>query len=249
VLERTFVHVPGVGLPIEKHLWEQGCLNWDDFLTESTRYSSGHVSQASLIRHLEESKTALSKRDGDFFRQGLGLKEAWRAFPEFRDKCVYLDIETDGGNSGASITTIGMYDGSYFKCLIQGKDLDDFPEIMAEYAYVVTFYGSGFDIPMLQKRFREMPFRQIHLDLCPTLRRLGYRGGLKKIEKQLGLSRGDDTDGLDGRDAILLWRRYKALGEEEALETLIAYNREDVVNMEYLAEVAYKGLREQILGA
>lgn len=195
---------------------------------------------------LEKSQLALAEGRASFFRYGLGSKEAWRAFPDFRDRCVYLDIETDGGQSGDAITMIGLYDGSEFTALVKGRDLDRFPEIISRYSMIVTFFGASFDIPMVQKRFRNLRLEQLHVDLCPTLKRLGYRGGLKKIEKQLGIARGDDTDGLNGLDAIRLWKRYTVLREESSLETLIAYNREDVVNMERLAEVAYDGLRDQL---
>jgi uncharacterized protein YprB with RNaseH-like and TPR domain len=170
------------------------------------------------------------------------MGEAWRAWPEFRDRCVYLDIETDGGRSGAAITTIGMYDREGFVGLVRDVDLGNFPDLITNYSMIVTFFGAGFDLPMLSKRFPNVRFDQIHLDLCPTMRKLGYRGGLKSIEKQLGLARGEDTDGLTGLDAIRLWRQHER-GDRKALDTLIAYNREDVVNLETLAEVAYRKLK------
>lgn len=177
------------------------------------------------------------------------MSEAWRAWPEFRSSCVYLDIETNGGQSGDSITTIGLYDGNEFQCLVKGQDLANFRDIISKYSMMVTFFGASFDIPMLQKLFRDVTFDQIHLDLCPTLRRLGLRGGLKKIEKQLGISRVEEAEGLSGLDAIRLWHAYSRRGDEKALETLIAYNREDVINLETLAEYAYNQLREATLGA
>ena len=170
------------------------------------------------------------------------MAEAWRAWPDFRDRCVYLDIETDGGRTGSAITTIGLYDKDGFTGLVRHNDLGNFPDIISRYSMIVTFFGASFDLPMLQKRFGSVRFDQIHLDLCPTLRRLGLKGGLKSIEKQLGLSRGEDTDGLTGLDAIRLWRRYER-GDQNALDTLIAYNREDVVNLEILAEHAYTRLK------
>jgi uncharacterized protein YprB with RNaseH-like and TPR domain len=35
-------------------------------------------------------------------------------------------------------------------------------------------------------------------------------------------------------------------GDSRALERLIAYNREDCVNLERLAEVAYEGMRDMV---
>ena len=112
---------------------------------------------------------------------------------------------------------------------------------------LVTFFGSGFDLPMLEKRFRGHTFNQIHFDLCPTLRRLGLRGGLKSIERQLGIARGEETDGLSGWDAVKLWNMYYHLGDEAALERLVAYNREDVVNLETLAIYAVERLQVQTM--
>lgn len=246
MLERTFIHIPGVGDETERSLWRQGCSTWHDLLADPSRFSCGTVGRDDIQGFLEKSVSSLAEGNHQFFRRGLGTKEAWRALPDFGHSCVYLDIETDGGQSGDSITTIGLYDGKEYVCLVKGQDLENFRDIISNYSMIVTFFGNGFDIPMLQKRFRDVPFDQIHLDLCPTLRRLGYRGGLKKIEKQLGIARGDDTDGLNGLDAIRLWRRHLHLRDEKALETLIAYNREDVVNMVRLAEIAYEGLHKLV---
>jgi len=244
VLESTFIHIPGLGLETERALWTDGCYSWKHLSEGIDRFSYGQVERSIVKRSIEKSFKSLEKRDGTFFQRGLGLKDSWRAFPEFRDSCVYLDIETDGGTSGASITTIGLYDGVEFKCLIKGQNLEQFPEIIAQYGMIVTFFGANFDLPMLEKRFFGLRFKQLHLDLCPTLRRVGLRGGLKSIERQLGISRGEETDGLGGLDAIRLWRRYTTLGDDQALETLVAYNREDVVNMEYLATYAYDHLKK-----
>lgn len=242
MLEKTFVHVPGVGSHTERELWSGGCHSWADLLDGIDRYSFGTAARDDVKRHIEQSQNSLEQGEHQFFARGLGMSEAWRAWPEFRGKCVYLDIETDGGRSGAAITTVGLYDGESFRALVQGDDLGNFPDIISGYSMIVTFFGAGFDLPMLQKRFGALRFDQIHIDLCPTLRRLGYRGGLKSIEKQLGIARSEETDGLTGLDAIRLWRQYER-GNKKALETLIEYNREDVVNLERLAELAYTKLK------
>ena len=245
MLESTFIHIPGVGSEAEKSLWEQGCHSWGDLAQGLDRFSLGQAERSVVKRTLDKSVKSLAARDGSFFKKGLGLKDAWRAYPEFKDSCVYLDIETDGGQSGNSITTIGVYDGVEFKCFVKGQNILDFPEYMQRFGMVVSFYVANFDLPMLEKRFTGLKFNQIHLDLCPTLRQIGITGGLKKIEKHLGISRGEDTDGMGGLDAIRLWNRYSNLGDDRALETLIAYNREDVVNLEYLSQYAYENLRKR----
>jgi len=57
-------------------------------------------------------------------------------------------------------------------------------------------------------------------------------------EKTMGIDRGD-LDGVDGYFAVLLWRDYQQNQNEKALETLLAYNIEDVVNLEILMVMAY----------
>ena len=48
-----------------------------------------------------------------------------------------------------------------------------------------------------------------------SLLQLGFSGGLKAIERRLGLVREDDVIGLDGRDAVVLWAAH-CNGDESA---------------------------------
>lgn len=241
MLRSTFIHIDGIAHATEQRLWRAGFEDWHALLAYEGELD-GVASHGYFREQVAESIERLESGHHQFFARPLGLREAWRAFHDFRDSCVYLDIETDGGQSGDSITTIGMYDGVQYTCLVKGSDLENFRDAISKYSMIVTFFGSGFDLPMLNKRFRGLDLDQIHIDLCPTLRQVGLRGGLKKIEKQLGIGRSDETDGLNGLDAVRLWRRYDRFGDDAALETLIAYNREDVVNLEHLAEYAYSHL-------
>lgn len=215
-------------------------------LASPSRWSVGSASKTAARKHLERSQLALKNQEHQFFRPGLGMRQAWRAFPEFRNSCVYLDIETDG-TAGNAVTMIGMYDGKEYRCFIQGDDLENFRDAISHYSMIVSFFGFSYDIPVLQKRFPGLDFDQIHIDLCPTLAQLEIRGGLKKIEKQFGIERSPETEGLTGRDAIYLWRKHRTHDDLNALKRLIAYNREDCVNLEKLAEHAYDGLKARAL--
>lgn len=248
MLRQSFIHVPGIGPAAERSLWEQGCADWDAYLAEPDRFSLGSARIDHVGTFLELSRDALAEREHQFFARHLGLAESWRAWPDFKDTAVYLDIETDGGNSGDAITMIGLYDSTGFQCLTRDEGLGAFPDIMSRYSMVVTFFGASFDLPMIQKKFTGFRFDQLHLDLCPTLKRVGFKGGLKKIEKAVGIARPDEAEGLNGRDAIRLWRQYERYGDIGAKETLIAYNREDVVNLETLAQIAYDRLKDDAYG-
>jgi hypothetical protein len=226
---------------MERQLWERGCHSWKHYLDEPTQFS--FTSCSTLQSWIERSEDAVHERNHQFFAKRLKTKNAWRAWPEFRDSMVCLDIETDGGQSGDSVTMVGLYDGSEFTCFVKGDNLESFRDKISHYSVIVTFFGSGFDLPMLQKRFPGMQFDHIHIDLCPALRSVGLRGGLKSIERQMGIARDESTQGLSGYDAVRLWRRYTQLHDEQALELLIRYNREDVVNLVPLADMAYERLK------
>jgi uncharacterized protein YprB with RNaseH-like and TPR domain len=65
-------------------------------------------------------------------------------------------------------------------------------------------------------------------------RRLGLTGGLKAVERAVGIDR--DRPDLSGEDAVRLWREYRR-GDERAFETLVSYNRDDTENLRTLADV------------
>lgn len=242
MLTRTFCHIPGIGSDTEQELWRQGCLSWADYLANPTEFKVGSASRKIVTEYVQRSMEALEAGHHQFFAKALRSYDVWRAWPEFQERCLYLDIETDGGPTGDAITLIGFYDGQRFTCRIRGNDIENFRDDVSNCSMIVTFFGSGFDLPMLRKRFPGLHLDQIHLDLCPTLRNLGLRGGLKAIERQLGLKRSDQTQFLTGRDAVELWLRYQRYGDTKALNVLLTYNQEDVVNLEKLARYAYRRL-------
>jgi hypothetical protein len=57
-------------------------------------------------------------------------------------------------------------------------------------------------------------------------------GGLKAVERRLGIRR--KLPGIDGMEAVRLWRRYRAAQDRKALRTLLEYNQEDVLNLKTL---------------
>jgi hypothetical protein len=76
------------------------------------------------------------------------------------------------------------------------------------------------------------------IDLRYVLYSLGYRGGLKRVEHQLGTDRGNLRD-VDGFFAVLLWDEYLKTKNRQVLETLLAYNVQDTITLENLMVTAY----------
>jgi len=185
-----------------------------------------------------ESVTRLEEGDAGYFADNLPANEMWRLFPEFRDSTVYLDIETTGmAGSENTITTIATFDGETILYYVKDHNLESFRRDIERYRAVVTFNGRCFDVPFLERYFGiRMP--RAHIDLRFLLKSLGYGGGLKGCEKKLGIDR-EDLDGVDGFFAVLLWHDFKHNNNIRALETLLAYNILDAVNLETLMVMAY----------
>ena len=234
MLISTFVHIPGIGQSTERKLWEKGILSWDHLLQEPDILP--RVSAYEICQVLEQSAQALDS-DPAFFTKRLRSFEVWRLFPHFRFETAYLDIETTGLGETAEITTIALYDGEQVQTYVNGQNLDQFVEDIERFKVLVTYNGICFDIPVIQNYFK-IRMDQAQLDLRYILAKLGCRGGLKGCERQLGINRGT-LDGIDGAFAVLLWREYERYDNQSALDTLLAYNVEDTVNLERLMVEAY----------
>jgi len=235
MLQNTFCHIRGIGPRTERHLWRSGVGSWH--AARGALPLPAHKAEP-VRRGAEESLARLEARDAEWFAARLPSNQAWRMWPEFRDSVAYLDIETTGmGGPGDYITAIGVYDGRRLRHYVQGHNLFDFRDDIAQYRLLVTYNGKCFDLPFIRS-YLGLPMRQAHIDLRYVLASLGYRGGLKGCERLLGLARGDLAD-VDGYFAVLLWWDYANNGNERALETLLAYNTLDVVNLATLMTLAY----------
>ncbi|GAG47334.1 unnamed protein product, partial [marine sediment metagenome] len=73
-----------------------------------------------------------------------------------------------------------------------------------------------------------------HCDLMYDCWRNNLYGGFKAVERQLGIQR--RLKGITGYDAVRLWWRYVNDYDEDALATLLEYNKEDVINLKTLKE-------------
>ncbi|HEY3379663.1 MAG TPA: ribonuclease H-like domain-containing protein [Armatimonadota bacterium] len=235
MLEQTFCHIPGIGAKTEEGLWAAGIRSWQEV--------AGHAGlparrAAALTQHAGESLARLAERDAPFFAERLPSGQHWRLFPHFRERIAYLDIETTGlGNPGDHITTIALYDGREIRHYVHGENLPAFEEDVRAYDLLVTFNGKCFDIPFIESSFG-MQLRTPHIDLRYVFASLGYRGGLKQIERTLGFDRGELAE-VDGYFAVILWHDYVKKNNRAALETLLAYNLLDTVNLEALMVHAY----------
>jgi uncharacterized protein YprB with RNaseH-like and TPR domain len=237
MLTNTFCHMPGIGARVEQRLWAAGILSWEHaFRADSFPVSGGRA--AAICRSARESIEELSRRNAAFFADNMRSSEHWRLFPEFRNSVAYIDIETTGlGHYGDYITSIALYDGADVRWYVHGENLEEFAEDIRRYRLLVSYNGKTFDVPFIRNYLR-IPMEQAHIDLRYVLKSLGYTGGLKGCERKLGLDRGE-LDGVDGYFAVLLWNDYIRNDNRGALDSMLAYNIADAVNLEALMVMAY----------
>lgn len=140
----------------------------------------------------------------------------------------YLDIET---SFDGDVTVVGLFraDRGLFQLVGSANTTEALEELLAGLDTLCTFNGDTFDLPVLKRSFDlDLSERYRSLDLNVECRRVGIRGGLKRIEMGFQIPR--SLRGVNGYDAMVLWERWEN-GDRGALETLLRYNADDVINL------------------
>lgn len=154
---------------------------------------------------------------------------------------AYLDIETTGLFPGEDeITVIGIYlrdgvDSRLVQLVGVEATADNLLGALKGVSTIYTYNGSRFDIPFIRLRLGiDLASLFDHCDLMYNCWRNNLYGGLKAVERQLGIER--RLSEVNGWEAIRLWLKYQADSDEEALAQLLEYNKEDVVNLTAVKE-------------
>ena len=145
---------------------------------------------------------------------------------------AYLDIETSWQKT---ITIIGIYRPGEGTTQLIAPEItrENLLQALAGADRLFTYNGSAFDLPVIRRWLGiDLTGHVPHRDLMYDCRKRKLKGGLKGVERTLGIHR--DTEGVDGLQAMRLWAAYQT-GDREALELLLRYNKEDCVNLELVA--------------
>ncbi len=149
---------------------------------------------------------------------------------------AYLDIETTGLCSFYDeITVIGVYlasDGANSLVQLVGNEATktNLLRTLRPVDTVYTYNGSRFDLPFITFRLGvNLTEHFRHHDLMHDCWRNNLYGGFKAVEQQLGISR--RLRGIGGAQAAMLWWRYQIDHDRKALDLLLEYNKEDVLNL------------------
>jgi uncharacterized protein YprB with RNaseH-like and TPR domain len=232
-IEQSFIPVRGVGESTERDLWAAGVTSWDEFAGQPGPV--GPTLAERIEAFVDEASARLAAGDADYFGRRFPDGEAWRLYENFRDDACFFDIETTGLDRDRDrVTTVSAHRGGETTTLVRGEDLTAgaLADLLGDAPLLVTFNGARFDVPFLESSFG-VDLDRPHLDLLYPCRRLDLTGGLKPVERSLGIER--DRPDISGRDAVRLWRAHER-GDADALETLVSYNREDAVNLRPLAD-------------
>ena len=143
----------------------------------------------------------------------------------------YLDIET---SFSGEVTLTGLLrpDRGLIQLVGDANTREDLEMLFRGIDTLCTFNGESFDLPVLRRRFGVGLLERFRsLDLSIECRRVGINGGLKRIEATMQIPR--RLRGITGYDAMVLWERWEN-GDRDALQTLLDYNADDVINLALL---------------
>jgi uncharacterized protein len=244
MLKNTFMHIPRVNRQTEVQIWNSDIYSWQDFLDKEDKLKMPPARKSTIADNAEKSIDALHKKNFDFFST-LPVNQHWRIYSELREKTCFLDIETTGlSKLYNDITLIGMHSSNGTKIFQNGDNLEKFQDELKKYQMIVTFNGKCFDLPFIRQKFPDVCINQYHADLRFVMADLGFRGGLKNIEKQRGIVRDDELDGVDGFEAVRLWHKFRK-GDESSLLKLKKYLTADVENLKTLMDKAAVELKQK----
>jgi uncharacterized protein len=247
MLRATFQHLRGVGPVTEAELWRRGVVDWTQ-LTGPAGAAAGvpPAARARLAGEVAASERALAEGDAAWFGRRLAEREHWRLYPAFRSQTAFLDIETTSLSPYEGIVTVvTVHGGGRTRSFVAGEDLEELPAYLRPFTVLVTFNGSRFDVPFLEVAFPRWTPPAVHIDLRFVLYRLGLAGGLKRIEMAVGLGDRTGVEGVDGLEAVRLWKEYRQ-GRAAALDRLVRYNRADTTNLEPLLDLAVGELSSRL---
>jgi len=246
MIRNCFLVLNGIGEQTQNRIRHSGIRSWNDFLNADKIKGISASRKLFYNRELIKASKKLFDSDAEYFASILPKTEHWMLYDFFKEDAVYLDIETDGLDQTADITVVGLFDGYETKTMIKGINLDfvALGEELKKYKMIVTFNGTVFDLPFIKKRYPKVLPDVLQFDLRFACSRIGLRGGLKEIEKKLGIRRNKIIEKIYGGDALLLWRMYRGSGDEHYLKLLVEYNEDDTINLKKIAIHTYDELKK-----
>ncbi|MHB8169744.1 MAG: ribonuclease H-like domain-containing protein [Thermoleophilia bacterium] len=130
------------------------------------------------------------------------------------------------------ITVVGFYHKTTGLRQLLWPDLsaESLSAELPEAERIYTFNGNMFDLKVIRQKLGiDLLERYKSRDLMYDCWSHGLKGGLKAVERRLGIARTQPP--LDNSQIQYCWTRWKHKRDEESLKRLLKYNEEDVMNL------------------
>lgn len=230
-----FEHCPGIGPGRVRSLHQAGFHTWGDCIHRQHDLPlKGNLKQ-HFIEFLHQSQDHLNNDDLVWLITHFPQRHHWRILKRYFHKAVFFDIETTGLSSYDNIVTVAAaLENNKLEIFTEGYNLADFLEYIDSRELVVSFNGKCFDIPFLERVFHIPGFTVPHIDLRWVAWHAGFKGGLKVIEREMGIIRPGHLLDVDGFEALNLYWQWHA-GDEDSGYQLVQYCAADVIASRYAA--------------
>lgn len=244
MIRRSFLFLRNIGRKTERRLWQHGIVSWRAFIDAAELPGIGG---GMKVRHdciLRKAGRALINNDSSFFR-GIMKGEEWRLYWFFRDETVFLDLESFHDRREPTIIT--LFDGFLEKVMVRGLNMDyrELGKALSHYKLAVTFNGCSYDLKVLERL--GIGLAVPHIDLRPLCRRVGLNGGLKRVERTLGIAREPLSSQIRAGEPLQLYRMWRASGDEHYLRLLIDYNSTDASSLRQVMDLVYAGCKDKLM--
>jgi len=154
---------------------------------------------------------------------------------------LFLDIETRAVPGlplhRQYITVVGFYHEQTGLQQLLWPDLtpESLSAALPDAERIYTFNGNSFDLKVISRHLGlDLLDRYKSRDLMYDCRSHGLKGGLKAVERMLGIRRVQPP--LSNYEIQNCWSRWKHKGDDKALAVLLKYNEEDVMNLVVLRD-------------
>lgn len=249
MLENSLVLISGIGPRKEARLWSSGITSLDEFIDAKNLRGISRNRMAQLQERAMIAKSRILARDYKWIADALPERDRWRMLSFATDRTAALDIECARiGNARIPVLISVCRSRGGCETLVRGEDLyrDRLDRLLEGVDVLLTFNGSSFDLPLLSERGFGMA-RYVHLDLRRYSRRAGLNGGLKRIERTIGIRRPRELEFSTESQASYLWNLWVSKGNRRAIDLLVRYNRQDAESLFPLSNIIYRRLKEKTL--
>ncbi|MBU0677747.1 MAG: ribonuclease H-like domain-containing protein [Verrucomicrobia bacterium] len=228
-------HLPGVGRERLRLLQNAGITDWRQLAEDVPLSGIGPVTQKKLQAEVLRCEAALAEGNIRYLVSGIRKSDQWRVLGHFFDHASYFDIETSGLDIDSRITVICCLHRGKLYTFTKNENLDEFVDLLDDVDLLVSFNGASFDVPRVVSEFHIPELPCPHIDLRWLCYYESLRGGLKTVEKSMGIERPTDLVGVDGEEAVWLWEMWERGGNGKARERLLRYCAADVLSLRLLA--------------